>query len=153
MEIETKIEDSLFQYSSLPQQQINQQSSYNAEDIISDEVVIHFDEDKRIAEISIMDIIAGGTITIGLILFIFQLFGYIWFHRLLRLSASPIGKTKVQLLKSDLVDSPLLTGLFHPVIVLPSSLLSHPHLDVIILHELTQQDIDEIRAIIDRKGK
>lgn len=137
MEIETKIEESLIQYSSLPQLE-NTQNNLFMEDASSvNQLEIQPESSSSIMEISLMDVISAGTLLVGIVLFVFQMFGYIWFHRLLKLSASPVGNTKVPLMKSDLVDSPLLTGLFHPIIVLPTVILNHPHLDVMILHELT----------------
>lgn len=87
--------------------------------------------------ISLMDLVSLVVFSTGCVLFVFQLFTYFWFHRLLIISGQRIGGEEVPWIMSDLVDSPLLTGLIHPVIALPADVLDHPHLEVMIKHEMT----------------
>ena len=75
MEIETKIEESLIQYSSLPQLE-NTQNNLFMEDASSvNQLEIQPESSSSIMEISLMDVISAGTLLVGIVLFVFQMFG------------------------------------------------------------------------------
>ena len=120
----------------IPQDNIKENDSY--ETVIPDYTVEEPESivSSLLQRISVMDIICFAIFAIGLVLFAFQLFTYLWFQRLLELSGQKIGGDDVDWLMSDLVDSPLLTGLIHPVIALPADVLDHPHLEIMIEHEM-----------------
>lgn len=120
----------------IPQDNIKENESY--ETVIPDYTVEEPESivSSLLQRISVMDIICFAIFAIGLVLFAFQFFTYLWFQRLLELSGQKIGGDDVDWLMSDLVDSPLLTGLIHPVIALPADVLDHPHLEIMIEHEM-----------------
>ncbi|MBR5289456.1 MAG: M56 family metallopeptidase, partial [Erysipelotrichaceae bacterium] len=106
----------------VPQQSTQDKTSYSISNVFK--------------QLSLVDLTGFSFISISLILAAFQLFTFFWFHRLLLMSGQRIGGKEVPWIMSDLVDSPLLTGLVHPVIALPADIVDHPHLDMMIEHEM-----------------
>jgi len=106
----------------VPQQSTQDETSYSISNVFK--------------QLSLVDLTGFSFISISLILAAFQLFTFFWFHRLLLMSGQRIGGKEVPWIMSDLVDSPLLTGLVHPVIALPADIVDHPHLEMMIEHEM-----------------
>lgn len=120
----------------IPQENIKENESH--ETIIQDDSIEETDSmvSSLVQSISLMDVVCVVIFTIGIVLFSFQIFAYFWFQRLLLVSGQKIGGEDVRWIMSDLVDSPLLTGIVHPVIALPADVLDYPHLEVMIEHEM-----------------